>query len=509
MHLKIAALSSIVLAAPLFADVQLASPFTDHAVLQQGKSCPIFGTADAGEAVTVAFNGQTQSTTTGTDGKWRVELTDLKAGGPFALTVQGKNKIELSDILVGEVWFCSGQSNMDFTVARTPRYYFAGVNNEAEEVAAANYPTIRMFKGDTQKSYTVQTRVPGEWKVCNPENVREFSAVGYFFARDLQKELNVPVGIVCETFGGSCIEAWMRRETLSQIDDFKERLAKFDDAYKSLTDEQKKKFDAAQAAWKIEAEKAEKAGQKAPRGPANPDVSQDQHQPTVLYNGMIAPVVGYGIRGFLWYQGESVIGGKSGAKGYGDLQKALVTDWRKLWGNDDLPFYNVQLASLKNKSNNPEIRAQQATILDLPHTGMAVTIDIGDENNVHPKNKQDVGKRLCLIALANTYGKDIEYSGPQIDKVTTDGSEMRLTFTHVTGGLVAKGKEASTLTGFELAADDGKFLPAQARIEGNEVIVTAKEIASPKAVRYAWNSWAQDCNLFNKADLPAAPFKKP
>ena len=499
-------LLSLLLVGHANADVTLASVFTDHAVLQQGKTCPVFGFADAGEKVTVNFNGQTQESVADASGKWLINLADIKAGGPFVLSVSGKNKVELTDIYVGEVWLCSGQSNMDFTVAKTPKYYFAGVNNEAAEVAAANYPLIRMFKGDTQKSISPQTVAPGAWKVCTPENVKEFSAVGYFFARDLQKELNVPIGIVCQTFGASTAESWMRREVLMQFPDMKERTEKLDTDYKAVTDEQRKKFQADLKAWQVEADKATAEGKRAPRGPRDPDPSQDQHQPTVMYNGMIAPIIPYGIRGVLWYQGESVVGGSAGVRGYGAVQKALVNDWRTLWNNPELPFYNVQLASLNGKSNGAEIRAQQATILDLPHTGMAITIDIGDETNVHPKNKQDVGKRLCLIALANTYDKKIEFSGPVVDKVILDNDTLRITFTHAEG-LTAKGAtDGVTLNGFEIARKDGKFVSATAKIVDGAVVVQSPDVKDPTTVRYAWKGWANDCNLFNKSDLPAAPF---
>ncbi|MBC7783779.1 MAG: sialate O-acetylesterase [Burkholderiales bacterium] len=493
------------------ADVTPASLFTDHMVLQRGMATPVWGTAAAGEKVTVSVAGKTESTIAGGDGKWMVRLNNLEAGGPHELTLAGNNSITFKDVYIGEVWLASGQSNMDFTVANTPKYYFAGVDNEAAEIAAANYPKIRMFTGQTSKKYTPQTSIDGEWKVCNPENVREMSAVGYFFARDLQKSIDVPVGIVTMTFGASTAEAWIRREALEPIPEMKAELDKLDIAYRAVDDAAKKKYEEARAAWEVEAAKAKAAGEKAPRGPRNPDPAQDQHKPTVMFNGMIAPAIPYGIKGVIWYQGESVAGGPAGIKLYPQVQAALVNDWRKLWNNPELPFYIVQLSSQKARSNNPDIRAAQATILSLLNTGMAVTIDIGNPTNVHPKNKQDVGARLARIALAKAYGQAIEYSGPAYEKMSiegqgVEGQRVRVRFTHATDGLVAKDSTSGELKWFEIAGSDGKFVPAEAKIDGDSVVVSSPTVPEPTAVRYAWHEWPEGANLFNKTGLPAAPF---
>lgn len=478
------------------ADVKLASPFTDHLVFQQGQPVPVWGWADPGEEVTVSFAGQKRTAVAAADGAWKIELDSLAVSAdPLELAVAGKNTITLHDILVGEVWLASGQSNMDFTVQKTEKYYFAGVINEAEEIAAAKHPKIRMFTGAWKKSYAPEKAVSGTWKVCSPETVGEFSAIGYFFARALHRELNVPVGIVTLTYGASTAQAWIRREAIAADPRLKPALDEFDAKVKTFTpsspDEMKKYEEAVAKA------KAEK--QRRPRNP-NPDPVQDQHNPTVMFNGMIAPFVGYGIRGVIWYQGESITGAK-------DLfpvwNETLIGDWRKLWGRE-LPFYFCQLAALNAASNGPEVRELQAEALKLPATGMAVTIDVGDPKDVHPHNKAPVGERLMRIALAQVYGRKIEFSGPVLETSVVDMDALRLKFSHANGGLVAKDGPLKT---FEIAGADGKFVPAEATIEGDTVTVRSPEVSKPVAARYAWSPYPEGCNFYNAAGLPAAPFR--
>lgn len=495
------------MAGVLRAEVQLASPFTSHAVLQRELPVPVWGNAEPGEKVTVRFAGKTAQAVADEKGAWRVELPALKASAKAReLVVTGsktENPIRLDDVLVGEVWLASGQSNMDFTVARTEKYYFAGVNKEAEEVAAANHPLIRMFSGEWKKSFEPAARVNGAWKVCTPETVREFSAVGYFFARRLQADLEVPVGIVTMTFGASCAQAWVRREAMTGDPRLAAELAKFDAlvaAYRGDLAVQAK-YEAANAAWKVAAEEAKAKGLKVPRGPRNPDPVQDQHNPTVMFNGMIAPVVGYSIRGVIWYQGESITEPR---ELFPVWNETLIRDWRALWGRE-LPFYFVQLAAHDAKSNAPEVRALQAQALKLPATGMAVTIDIGDRKNVHPKNKQDVGDRLARLALAKTYARDVVASGPVATVVTSDkDGALRVKFTELNGGLVAKDNAPGA---FEIAGTDGKFVGAEAVIDGDAVVLRAASVAQPQAARYAWSGYPDTANLYNAAGLPAAPFK--
>ena len=490
-------------ALPAWAGVKLAAPFTDHMVLQRELAVPVWGTADAGAKITVMFAGQTKSVAATASGDWRVELAPLKASAEAGtLTVaDGSSSVELHDVLVGEVWLCSGQSNMDFTVAKTEKYYFAGVTNEAAEVAAANYPRIRMFTAEWTKSYEPRSTVSGAWKICTPENVREFSAIGYFFARQLQREIDVPVGIVTLTFGASTPQAWIRREAISADARLKPSLDRFDaDVATFRTNpEAPKQFAQKQADWDAAVEEARAKGQKLPRRPRDPDPIQDQHNPTVLFNGMVAPVVPFAIRGILWYQGESIV---SPRELFPVWNETLIKDWRALWGRE-LPFYFCQLAAQDAASNSPEVREMQAQALVLPATAMAVTVDIGEKNNVHPRNKQDVGDRLARIALAKQYGKPVEFSGPVYESMKAEGTALRLNFSHA-AGLAARGGPLKT---FEIAGADGKYFAAEARIDGGNVIVSSSSVPTPVVVRYAWSSYPEGCNLTNAAGLPAVPFR--
>jgi sialate O-acetylesterase len=527
----------------LHAEVKLASPFTDHMVLQREMKVPVWGMADPGEKVTVDFGGDTESTTAGTDGKWRVNLPAMTAsdqGRVFTVTGSATAQpIKLSDVLVGEVWLASGQSNMDFSMSKKVKS-FAGVANEDQEIAAANYPSIRILTGSATKTYAPQDYVGGQWEVCSPATAPAFSAVAYFFARDLQKEIKVPVGIITMAFGASTAEAWIPREALTADPQLSPMIPRFDAAvqkWKSMphpgpgatrSEDVSAPFATpspiampspaatpAPLAAASPADFASPAGSpvavtrsarprgRRPRAPGDP--VQDQHNPTVLFNGMINPIIPYAIRGAIWYQGESIVGGEPGRALYPRVQDTLINTWRKLWAEGDFPFYIVQLAALQNASNGPTVREAQATVLHLKNTGMAVTIDIGDPKNVHPKDKQDVGDRLCRIALANVYGRQIEYSGPLYQSSQVENGAMRIHFTHIGGGLVAKG--GPPLKWFTIAGADGKFTPADAKIDGDTVLVSGTAVAAPTAVRYAWDPYPADANLFNAAGLPAAPFR--
>ncbi len=502
---SLAALACL-LALPEQAEARPSLPphFASHMVLQREMPVPLWGKAEPGETVQVSFAGQSRTTQADKEGNWRILLDPLGTSAESrTLRVEGnmpdssgdRSPVLLDDILVGEVWFCSGQSNMDMTVAKTEKYRFAGVDNEAAEVAAANHPLIRMFTGDwackNQPMYAVQ----GTWRACTPETVREFSAVGYFFARRLRESLAVPVGLVTLSYGASTAQAWIRREAISAEPRLKPVLDTYDAqvaAYVPPSEEELK-------AWTLEVEKARAQGLRAPKKP-KADPILDQHNPTVLYNGMIHPVVPMALRGVLWYQGESITAPK---ELFPLWNETLIRDWRKLWGRE-LPFYFVQLAAHGKASNNPEVREQQALALKLPSTGMAVTIDIGDRGNVHPKNKQDVGARLALLALARTYGQPLEDSGPILLAAAREGAALRLSFAHAQGGLVARGGDLRTL---EVAGAEGKFLPATAVIRGSSLLVSNPQIQAPVSVRYAWSAFPEGCNLFNTAGLPAAPFR--
>lgn len=486
----------------------MASLFTDHGVLQRDRAIPVWGTAPAGTDVSVQLAGKAVTATADAHGTWRAELPAVPAGGPLELVVQGDTSVVLKDILVGEVWLCSGQSNMDFTVARTEKKYFAGTLNEATEIAAADHPRIRMFTADLKMADEPVRELAGDWKVCSPATVGDFSAVAYFFGRDLQKELNVPIGLITIAYGASTAQAWTSRAALQANPE----LAPMLEAYATACSEYdsgvaKTKFEEALKKWELAAEKAKAEGKNPPRKPAFKDPRQDQHNPAVLYNGMVAPVAPYSFRGAIWYQGES---NGYNSQLYLELMKTLIADWRKTFGND-FPFLFVQLAGHKAPSTQPvqgnsqpaRVRDAQLATLAIPNTAMATAVDVGDEKDIHPKNKQEVGRRLALAALGTAYGQMIVYSGPIATSATRDGSIVRIKFNHVGGGLVGK---TDTLTGFAMAGDDGKFAFANAKIDGDSVIVQSVEVAAPTEVRFGWHDHPQIV-LYNKEGLPASPFK--
>jgi sialate O-acetylesterase len=488
------------------AAVKPSALFGDHAVLQSGMLVPIWGTADPGEKVTIKFNGQTKSATADASGKWMVKLAKLKAGGPFEMTIAGNAAgdapIVVKDVLVGEVWLGSGQSNMQFYVSnKGPGHAPYGLLDEDKEIAAANYPQVRMFTVKSAATIDPQTEAVGEWQVCSPQTVSNFSAVGYLFARDLNQALKVPVGIVLSAFGASTAEAWIPRDALLADPLLKPMVDKLD--------ARENYFKAHPAVNGVGATDAD-----APPAPATinsrpgrpgpmRDPARDQHQPTVLFNAMINPILPYAIRGAIWYQGESVTGGPNGLMLYGHVMDTLVTDWRKLWGEGNFPFYAVQLPGQQNVSNNPLIREEQAKILALPNAGLAVVMDTSEAKNVHPHNKEPLGDRLTKIALANVYGQKIEYSGPVYASMKVEGSAIRVKFTHA-AGLTAKDGPP---TWFQIAGADQKFVDADAKIDGDSVVVSSANVAAPVAVRYAWDNYPNTANLYNGAGLQAAPFR--
>ncbi len=483
------------------ADLWLPRVFSDHMVLQRETPLPVWGRATPGTTVTASIADKTASSTAGEDGKFRLDLPALPAGGPHELKVATSNaSLTFTDVLVGEVWLCSGQSNMDFSLAKTAKRSYAGATNWEQEVAKADHPQIREFKAEWAMNEDPQPELEGAWTPCTPETAGDFSAVAYFFARELQKELGVPVGLVTSAFGASTAEAWISREKLAA-----------DPAFKPLHDAFWKKFIAyrdhpkpfgdygtAMAKWT--------ASNKNGRAPRHPDPIQDQHNPSVLFNGMIAPLVPYALRGAIWYQGESNLGTR---QLYPALQKALIEDWRARW-NRDFSFHFVQLAPYQKPKPEPAdsslatMREAQATSLSLPKTGMAVTLDLGEERDIHPRNKQDVGKRLALLALKNDYAKDLPSRGPVFKTAEIEDSRIVLHFDTTDGGLVAKD---GPLKQFAIAGDDRKFVWAEAGIEGDTVIVSSPAVPRPVHVRYAWADNPAGANLFNTAGLPAAPFR--
>jgi sialate O-acetylesterase len=483
------------------ADIRLPAIIGDNMVLQRGLRATIWGWADAGEKVTAAGSwGGKAETTAGEDGKWMVKVDLPAATGPFEITIAGKNTITLKNVLVGEVWVCSGQSNMEWPLRQA-----ADAN---AEISAANYPQIRHFTVQKRVSDKPESDCAGKWLVCSPRTAWGFSAVGYFFGRDLHKQLDAPIGLIHTSWGGTPAEAWTSRDFLERDGDFKPILERYEEAivkYPVL----KEKYEQEMKRAEEEAAKLKAEGQKVPRRPRiEPPIGPgNSNSPTGLYNGMLAPLMPYGIRGAIWYQGEA---NADRAHQYRKLFPAMIKCWRDKWGQGDFPFLYVQLANYMAVNPEPadsewaELREAQLMTLAQPNTGMAVIIDIGEANNIHPRNKQDVGRRLALWALAKTYGRDVVYSGPTYQLMAVEGNKAVLHFQHVGGGLVAKGGEP--LKGFAIAGADHKFVWADAKIEGDTVVVSSPQVAEPVAVRYAWAN-NPVCNLYNKEGLPASPFR--
>ncbi len=627
-------------------NIQLPKIFGDHMVLQQQARIPVWGTADPGGYLTVQLDKQNRRTIAGTDGKWRVDLSDLKAGGPHTMRIIGRDTIQYSDVMVGEVYLCSGQSNMEWPVSR--------VRDAETEIANATYPKIRLFKVERNAAVVPLTDVISSgWQPCSSETVTGFSAVGYLFGRDLYRELSVPIGLIQSAWGGTPAEPWTSPRTLSMLPDYKDQI-EFYYSPERVQPQASKPFAERLQEWQKERDdwiaemnqsdpglhdsgmpwflprldvrdwgsislpllwessaignydgivwfrknvtvpeswrghsltlhlggiddqditwfNGVRVGStdhySAPRAYAIPDslirfgdnviavrafdyggaggmgggvnqyklktdtgdsvglagewyykVSNEdpdtrllpmrpEHQPAALYHAMIAPLIPYAIRGSIWYQGES---NASKAYAYRTLFPAMITDWRLNWGQGDFPFFFVQLANymalqvFPEESNWAELREAQLMTLSLPNTGMAVIIDIGDASDIHPKNKQDVGRRLALQALDQVCKQKIESCGPLYKSMKVEGNKIRIFFDHVDGGLTLKG--SNRLRGFTIAGADRKFVWADAIIDGSTVIVSGPEVSNPVAVRYAWAN-NPVCNLYNQANLPASPFR--
>lgn len=457
----------------VFAETKLPSIIGGNMVLQREKPIPVWGWEDTAEEVTVSLNGKSVTAKVA-DGKWMVELPKMKAGGPFEMTIKGSSEIKLENILIGEVWLCSGQSNMEWAVRSS--------NNAKEEIAAAKHPMIRHIKIPHRPSDKPESNVPSKgWQVCSPETVPGFTAVGYYFGRKLQDELNVPIGLIGSNWGGTRIEPWTPPEGFKQIPALKEGYAD--------------KLDQFPTKSQVKNKKGKVTG------------TRINHQsPLALYNGMIHPLLPYSIRGAIWYQGES-----NNGEGmlYHEKMKALISGWRSVWNDPDMPFYFVQLAPFTygrgREGGLPGIWEAQAKTLSVPNTGMAVTTDISNIKDIHPRNKQDVGARLALWALAKNYGKsDIVYSGPLYNSMKADGNKAVLSFDHVGGGL--KSMDGESLSHFMIAGADKKFVEAKAEIVGDTVVVSADGVDEPKAVRFGWSQTAEP-NFGNEAGLPASPFR--
>jgi sialate O-acetylesterase len=446
---------------------------SDGMVLQRESSVPITGWARPGAEVRVRPEwADEQRVTARADGTWTATLNTPAAGGPFTIRVAAEREITLSDVLVGEVWLCAGQSNMEWCVAPGD---LGGIFDAEKEIAAADHPRIRHFDVANATAFRPQHDVRGQWTACSPGTVGRFSAVAYFFAREIERELDVPVGLINATWSGTRIQAWLPEEVAATMGSLEPQCA----------------------AFRAQRELHESAGRSA--------LAQiDPQTISVLYNGMVAPLAPSAVRGFLWYQGES---NRTEFTLYGEMLPALIDGWRRTFGGGDKPFYFVQIAPFCYDGDVGEagaLRDVQRRCLAHAGTGMAVTMDVGDPDDIHPRNKAEVGRRLALWALARTYGKrDLVHSGPLFSKAEIEGARMRLHFDHVAGGLVSGGDH---LTGFEIAGADRRFVKARAEIEGACVLVSSSEVRAPVAVRYGFAADSQPI-LFNRSWLPAAAFR--
>jgi sialate O-acetylesterase len=469
----------------------------DGMVLQQGQKVPIWGTADEGEKVTVKFQDQELSATT-KDGNWQVQLEHLKVGGPYEMTITGKKPIHVKNVLVGEVWVASGQSNMEWPVRLS-----ADPEKTAKE---SKNPNIRLFTVAKRPAAVPLHDVQGSWQECGPETVGNFSAVAYFFGRELQKTLNVPVGLIHTSWGGTPAESWTSRPALEAEPALKylaerqiQALKEYPKALERYLEELGK--------YKSIVTKAIAEGQDVPQPPAAPAAPVHAWAASSLYDGMIASIIPYGIRGAIWYQGESNAGR---AYEYRTLLPTMIKNWRADWKQGDFPFLIVQLAPFMKIEAEPkesewaELReAQFYTTQTVPNTGQAVITDIGHETDIHPKWKEPVGVRLALAARALAYGEKIVYSGPVYKSMRVEGSKAILSFDHVGGGLVAKG---GPLVGFTIAGDDRKFVKAEAEVVEDKIYVSSSLVPHPVAVRFGWANYPV-VNLWNKEGLPATPFR--
>lgn len=471
--------------------LRLSPLFGDNACVQTQRPVRIWGWSSAGDKITVTLGKGAARATAAEDGRWQCELPPVPVGGPYGLVVRDAagDEVRSQNILAGEVWLASGQSNMHFPVSKTKA--------AATDMPAANRPALRLFRNEVVPSYTPSKEPNGKWVVCTSETVKEFSGVAYFFGRKLNQELNVPVGLIQTSLGGTPIEGWLPPEiwkTSPELEKIRQAQADRADKHK------RKRFEAVHQAW-------EKRGKPADKEPAKPDYGEvDQNDPSVCFNSGIAPMAGYAIAGFLWYQGEWNV---SHAADYSIQLPLLITQWRQLWREGDIPFYVVQLPAIgktpggpvEPKSDWARLREAQLSALTLPNTGIAIIIDTGGE--LHPPEKREVGERLARQALAKTYGRKIDADGPMLRKTSPGDGALRLDFSHARGLVL---RPVSGQTGFVISGADRKYYPAQARVEGDAVILSNPSVSNPVQARYLWaNNPA--ATLFNGAGLPASPFR--
>ncbi|MCP2028235.1 hypothetical protein L1276_003405 [Flavobacterium sp. HSC-32F16] len=478
------------------AQVKLPALVGDNMVLQQNAKVNLWGWASPNEKITLnlGWTNEAVEVTADAEGNWKtVVSTPNGSDKSFEITINAFNKIVLKNILIGEVWLCSGQSNMFFPVGREEGTWKTGVKNYEEEVKNASFPNIRLFTVALNASPKPLEDVTGNWKVCSPENIKTFSAVAYFFGRDIYQRLNVPIGLISTSWGGTKAEAWTAQNILEE-----------DTAFLPILQEDAKNE-------KIHQEKLEAyylalineriaSAANAPKGQLKKPKKEPNKTSYVLYNAMLHPIVNYTIKGAIWYQGESNSGK---AYLYRSLFPAMVKSWRDEWKQGDFPFYYVQITP--HKGQNAEIReAQLMSLKTIPNSGMVVTTDVGDAQNIHPIDKQTVGHRLALIAGAKTYGeKKLVYSGPIFNHMKIKKQKAQLFFDYADSGLK---KTDDVLKEFEIAGQDQVFYPADAKIDGKTVVVSSSKVKNPIAVRFAWKA-VPEPNLFNNDNLPASPFR--
>ena len=514
--LTLSGLCLALLALPAAADVKLPSFFSDNMVLQREQPIRVWGSADPKEAVTVTLGAASAKVTADEKGAWKAQLPALKQGENLELTVAGKNTLTLKNLIVGDVWICSGQSNMEFA---------AGGCNTQEDLNAADLPKIRAIKVAHSPAGSPASDMPTSgWRVCTPQNVRSITAVGFFFGRQIHQEIGVPIGLIDVNWGGTQIEPWVATTGFSLVPELKEFAESIEKTQAAAVADYNKQLPAQLdllEGWIKQSRTALAENATPPPQPQllqNPTALPKVH---TLFNGMIAPLVQFPIKGALWYQGES-----NGAEGeiYFQKMQALIGGWRALWGQGNFPFYYVQLASFQMPTDNPaggdgwaKVRCAQLKALTIPNTGMASALDIGEAGNIHPGNKRDVGARLALWALARDYGKkDLVPSGPLFKSSKVEGSKICLAFDYVGSGLIVGKKDGvkpteedktGKLARFAIAGEDKKWVWADAVIDGQTVVVSSPEVPAPVAVRYAFSQNPAGLNLYNKEGLPASPFR--
>ncbi len=499
---------SLPVAVPAMGDVRLPHVISANMVVQRDVPVHIWGWAAPGEEVSITLKDGQARAKADENGRWSVKLPAMPAGGPHELVVAGQNEIRVKNVLVGEVWVCSGQSNMAWPVSRA--------DNAQEEIAAAKFPEIRLLAMSQKLAGEPADDADVKWEPCSPQTVGTFSAVAYFFGRELHRKLDVPVGLINTSWGGTSIEPWTPLGGFAanpKLAEYKEQIEK---ARRQYAEVMRQYLDGVDA-WTAGSRKALAEGKPVtsmPAWPAHPLLTSDgRRAPSAMYNAMVSPFTPLAIRGAIWYQGEANVLSNDGII-YHEKMKALIGGWRAAWGLGDFPFYYVQLAPWQYHAKYPagskvdrlpRIWEAQFATLAVPNTGMAVTTDIGNVRDIHPTNKQEVGRRLALWALARTYGqKDLVISGPLYKSMAVEGKAIRVRFDHADGGLASR--DGKPLTWFQVAGEDRKFVDAKAEIDGDSLLVSSDTVARPVAVRFGWHEEAEP-NLINKAGLPASPFR--